>query len=139
MSNKLVVVTGIAKIDRRLKTLLPRLQKKVIRQGMRKGLKLIQADAKARWGRETGETIRNIRVRAVKGRKRGSISLEARIKTSDKLVKVSATGKRTFYPAVVEYKKKHWFKQTYDSKKGAARQVAIAEIAAGIEREASKD
>ena len=36
----LVVITGDKEIDRRLKSLLPRIQKKVLRSAMRKGMKL---------------------------------------------------------------------------------------------------
>jgi Bacteriophage HK97-gp10, putative tail-component len=134
-----VVVTGIRRIDRRLHTLLPRIQKKVVRQGIRAGLKVIAAEVRATAPVDTGEMKAHVKVRAVKGRKRGSISLECRIGGSAKLKRTSPkTGKTVFYPAIVEYLKKKFMKRVFDSKGRQARQVMIDNIRSGIEREASR-
>lgn len=135
--NQAVIVTGIASIDRRLKSLLPRLQKKVIRQGMRTGMKIIQQEAKARWPKVSGETRRGIKVRALK-RSTKRIAVEVRIRTSSTLKKITQAGKAVFYPAIVEYKFKHILKKAFQTKGKAARNAAMQAIHAGIDREASK-
>ena len=134
-----VVITGIRDIDRRLKSLLPRLQKKVIRQGMRAGLKLMKAEVEAQAPVETGATRSNVKVRSVRSRKRDTISMEVRIKAVDELKRTSpATGKTVFYPAIVEYKHNHFMKCLSEAKREAARETTIAAIRAGIEREAAQ-
>ena len=102
---------------------------------MRKGLKLIQQEVKATAPVESGETRRNVKVRSVKAKKRGTISLEVRIKATDKLKKQSKAGKTTFYPAVVEYKFKQFMKRVFQRKGNAARSLTMSEIHLGIDRE----
>lgn len=137
MANAAIIVTGIKDIDRRLKTLLPRLQKKVIRQGMRAGLKVIAAEVKANAPVDTGRMKKAVQVRAVKSRKRGSIALEVRI--SGKVAGLIKPGRNpVFYPAIVEYKFRQFMKRAFNSKGEAARQVTINAIRMGIEREAGK-
>jgi HK97 gp10 family phage protein len=141
---KAVVITGIRDIDRRLRTLLPRLQKKVLRQAMRKGLKVVQAEVKAEVPVETGLTRSAVQVRAVKSKRRGSIALEVRISGKvPGLVKTYGGDKRAFYPAVVEYGRKGvapnpFMRRAFTAKGEAARQVTIEDIRMGVEREASR-
>jgi hypothetical protein len=138
IDRKSVIITGIGDIDRRLKTLEPRVQKKVIRQAMRAGLKILQAAVKAEAPVLTGATKEHTVVRAVKGRKRGSIELEVRIAADDELKKTSANGKTYFYPAIVQYMYDPFMTRAFDSTGEAARQVTIARIREGVEREASR-
>jgi hypothetical protein len=138
IDRKSVIVTGIGDIDRRLKTLEPRVQKKVIRQAMRAGLKILQAATEAEAPVLTGATKEAVVVRAVKGRRRGSIELEVRIAADDELKKTSANGKTYFYPAIVQYMYDPFITRAFDSTGEAARQVTIARIREGIEREASR-
>jgi hypothetical protein len=121
-----------------MRSLVPRLQKKVIRQAMRRGLKVLKAETEAQAPVDTGETRRNVKVRAVKSRKRGSISLEVRIKAVDALKKTTREGKEVFYPAVVEYKHDPFMKRSFDAKGNLARDVTIQELRIGIDREANR-
>lgn len=133
-----IVITGVKDIDRRLRDLPPKVQKKVIRQGMRAGLKVLQAAVEQEAPEKTGATKEHVVVRAVKGRKRGSIELEVRIAAEDELKKTSANGKTYFYPAIVQYMYNPFMTRAFDSTGEAARQVTIAWIRNGVEREASK-
>jgi hypothetical protein len=138
IDRKSVIITGIGDIDRRLKSLPLRLQKKVISQAMRAGLKVLQAAVKAEAPVLTGATKEHTVVRAVKGRRRGSIELEVRIAADDELKKTSANGKTYFYPAIVQYMYDPFMTRAFDSTGEAARQVTIARIREGVEREASR-
>lgn len=138
MSNQLVVITGVASVDRRLKSLIPRLQKKVIRKAMRDGLKVIKQETKAQSPIETGETKRNVSVRALKKRKRNLIAMEVRIKAVDSLKRTTKSGEVYFYPALVEYEPDPFMKRAYDTKGRSARNETMKQIHLGIDREASK-
>lgn len=72
-----VILTGVKQIDKKLKTLEPKLQKKVLRKAMRTGMKDIQQEIKARIPKDTGETAKSIKVRSGKAR-RGDIKIEVR-------------------------------------------------------------
>ncbi len=139
-----VVITGIREIDRRLRSLEPRLQKRVLRQAMRKGLKILAAEVKAQAPVDTGMTRSKVQVRAVKSRRRGSIELEVRIAAVDELKKTSAkSGQQVFYPAIIEYGRDGvppdpFVRRAFESKGGAARQVTIESLKAGIEAEIAK-
>lgn len=140
-----IIITGIRDIDKKLRTLEPRLQKKVLRQAMRSGLKVQAAEVKAQAAVDTGLMRSSVKVRAVKRKKRGSISLEVAISAkTDGLVKQSANG-GAFYPAIEQYGSEKqgraadpFATRAFESKGEASRQVTIAQIRAGIEREASK-
>ena len=139
MPRQALVVTGIRSIDRRLKRLLPAVQKKVVRQAMRAGLKVIASLVKAEAPADTGEMRRNVKVRALKSRRRGSIGLECRIKAVDALKRTSAgTGKTVFYGAIQEYRFNDFMKRAFVAKGRLARQVMIDGIRSGIEREANR-
>jgi HK97 gp10 family phage protein len=139
-----VVVTGIKDIDRKLKFLPGRIQKKVLRQAMREGLKVMAAEVKAQVPVDTGLTKKNVRVRAVKKKRRDEIQLEVRVGGDEELYKTSAkTGTTVFYPALVEYGRKNvppnpFMRRAFEAKGEIARQVTIDEIRAGVESEASK-
>jgi hypothetical protein len=134
-----IIVTGIRQIDRKLHTLPLRLQKKVVRQSIRKGLKLINADVKATVPVLSGLTQANVKTRAVKKRKRGQIEIEVRVASAPGLIKISGkTGKKVFYPAIVEYKHNDFMKRSYVSKGEAARQVTLYALLVGVEQEAGK-
>lgn len=138
-NNKAVAVFGIKEIDNKLKKLVPNLQRKVIRQSMRAGLKLLAAAVKAEAPVDTGHTRANVKVRAVKKKKRGSIELEVRIEANDQTKRTSAkTGKTAFYPAIVERVHNAFMARAFDSRGEAARQRTLVELQKGVEREASK-
>ncbi|OJW26900.1 MAG: hypothetical protein BGO49_21505 [Planctomycetales bacterium 71-10] len=132
-----VVVTGVEEIDRRMKTLVPRLQKKVIRQSMRKAMKIVAAATRARVPVDTGLLKASIKVRATKFKRRGRLGVEVRAGEGD-------FKGDTFYGGMVEYGTKRmpprpFMAPAYDETKEQAKGVAMDEILAGIEREASRD
>jgi HK97 gp10 family phage protein len=133
-----VIITGIPQIDRKLKRLPIRIQKKVVRQSIRKSLKVMQAEVVANAPVYTGVTKQNVKVRAVKTRKRGSIELEVKVAGDDKLYKVQANGTKVFYPAIVEYKKNAFMRRSFDTKGEAVRNLAIQLMKVGVEVEARK-
>src|SRR5262249_55581126 len=98
-----VVVTGVKRIDRRLRLLPLKVQKKVLRKAMRDGLKVVQSEVKAEVPVDKGITKRNVVVRAVARRKRGVVELEVRVNPNAQTKKTSKAGKTTFYPAVVQF------------------------------------
>ncbi len=113
-----VIITGIKEIDRRLKTLAPRIQNKVVRQAIRKGIKIIAADVEANTPVKYGWTKANVKVRAVKKRKRGDIEIETNIGgKDDRLYKIQKDGSKVFYPAIVEYKYNPFMRRSFDNKK----------------------
>ena len=138
-----VIITGIKQIDKKLMRLPPVAQKKVARKAMRDGIKVIAAEVKDQVPVDRGITRANVKVRAVKTRKRGSIEIEVRIAADPQLVKIGAGGKRVFYPAVVEYGDQDtaanpFMRRSYESKGESARQVTMAAIVRGIEEAAAR-
>ena len=130
-------------IDRKLKKLPVVTGKKVIRQSMRAGLKLVQAETKSQVPVDTGLTKKNVKLRAVKKRKRGSIALEVRVANAEGLVVHPPFGKPVFYPAIVEYGRKNrqadpFMHRSFAAKGEPARQTTLHEIRDGVEREARK-
>jgi HK97 gp10 family phage protein len=132
-----IIVTGIPQIDRRLKTLAPRIQKKVVRKAIRDGIKVVASEVKTQVPVDTGLTKANVKVRAVKKKKRGVIEIEVKIGGDPGLYRKTAKG-TVFYPAIVEYKKNPFMRRSFVAKAEPARQKAITEILEGVEREASK-
>lgn len=139
-----IKITGARAIQRALDELPKRLAKKVIRQALRAGAKVIQPAAKAEAPEKTGQTRRAIKVRAGKSRKKNVISLGVIIG------KGSYQGE-TFYGAFQNFgwktgkrgssnrtqvPGKHFMEKALAEKGVAARDVAEDVILAGIEREA---
>ncbi len=139
-----LVITGVKEIDRRLKRLEPAVQRRVVRGAMRRGLAIIKAEIEAEAPSDSGDTRRNVKVRAVKRRKRGSIELEARIEAVDQLKRTSGkTGKTVFYPAVVQYGSDEqdandFMTRAYDQKGEMARMVTLNKLRQGVEEQASR-
>lgn len=141
-----VVVTGLAKIDKKLARLPFRVQGKVVRQSMRAGMKVMAAAVKAEVPVDTGLTRANVKVRATpkkrikKGQRSSTISMEVVVEANPGLVKHTKGGKRYFYPAVVEYGARNHpanpFGHRAFSRRGeAARQRTIATLKDGTNRE----
>lgn len=139
-----VVITGIKRLDRRLRTLEPRVQKKVLRRAMRSGMKVVAEAVKAEAPVDTGTMKGAVKVRAVKRRRRGSIELEVRILADESTRRTSAkTGKTVFYPAVVQYgtdkrPANAFMTRAYVRSGERARQTTLRELRDGVEREASR-
>jgi HK97 gp10 family phage protein len=139
-----IVVTGIKEIDRNLKTLIPRIQKKVVRQAMRKGFKLVLRDAIQRVPVLTGLLKSHIKMRATK-RRRDRMGLVIWITPDPAFIKFSRKRRdqRAFYPSSVEYghgsvPPHPFMRPAYDLTGPEARDVTMQELLAGTLREASQ-
>ncbi len=135
-----VVVTGIKAIDRKLKRLEPKVQRKVFRQSMRAGMKVMQAEVQSQVPVDTGLTKKNVKVRALK-RKRNRIAMEVRVAAAPGLITHWASGEPFFYPAGIEFgdsdhQPNPFGRRSYSSKGEAARDVTMNQMIAGVEREA---
>jgi HK97 gp10 family phage protein len=135
-----IVVTGIKEIDSKLKTLEPKIQRKVLRQAMRSGMKLVFQEALQRVPVLTGLLKKNIKLRAMK-RKRNRAGLLVQVKSDEGLVKVSKAGTRYWYPAAVEWghgtvPPHPFMRPAYDIKGPEAKDKTMAELLEGTLREA---
>jgi Bacteriophage HK97-gp10, putative tail-component len=129
-----IVVIGIPEIDRKLRLLEPRVQKRVVRQAMRTGLKIIKREVESQVPVDTGLTKRNVKLRAVKKKKRGTIELEVLISGKETGLTVHPRhGKPVFYPAVVEYKHNPFMRRSYTAKGEQARLVTIEALKRGVD------
>lgn len=132
--SKLVIVTGIREIDRKLARLEPAVQKKILRQSIREALKPVAAGVKAMIHSITGALKKAVKVRALKSRKRGQIGLEVRISAEDAGKGKQATWEEaTFSPAFTEFGTAHQppkpiMRPVFDSQGPAARESAIRDI-----------
>jgi HK97 gp10 family phage protein len=89
-------IDGMEDLLKRLKTLEPKLAKKVIRQSLRAGAKVILTAARAKAPRRSGLLKKSIKVRALKRSRTGRIGITVQTGEGD------FQGK-TFYGAFVEY------------------------------------
>jgi HK97 gp10 family phage protein len=141
-------LSGVEAILKRLRTLEPKVAKKVLRQALRKGAKRVQARVKqlAPSG-PSGQVRRAIKVRAGKRSRKGTIRVNVQIGKGD----FQGT---TFYGAFTEYgtkrsgtghkgqrrmngqKGQHFMERAFQQEEGPTRNLIISEIQAGIEREA---
>jgi HK97 gp10 family phage protein len=95
----MVLITGVSEVDRALKLLPKNVQRKVVRQSMREGVKLLTKAAKRNAPVLSGDLKRAIKTRAGKAR-RGVIAVETRVGAGD------FKGDQ-FYAAFVEYGTSH--------------------------------
>lgn len=130
-----MIVTGIPEIDRALKQLPAVVGKKVIRQALRKGAKVIQAEAKRLAPVKTGRLKKEIKVRSGnRSRKRVNVNV---------LVDGEKFEGGDFYPAYVEYgtptaEAHPYMRPAYEKEGANAARIIEKEIAEGIEREVKK-
>jgi len=137
-----IIITGVKEIDRNLKTLEQRVQKKVVRQAMRKGMKLVLADARVCVPVLSGLLKSHIKMRATK-RRQDRMGLVIWITPDPEFVKISRANKRAFYPSSVEYghgtvPAHPFMRPAYDIKGPEARDVAMDNLLEGTLREASQ-
>jgi HK97 gp10 family phage protein len=144
MAVQRVFITGIKRIDKKLKLLPQAVQKKIIRPAIREGLKLVKAEAAMRAAVDTGRMKKALKIVAYKKRKVGRIGMNLQISTSvPGLVKHSKSGKRAFYPAVEEYGARDhppdpFMRPAFTGAGPSARDLTMQKILDGIEREAMK-
>lgn len=138
-------VLDISAVTKDLRSLEPKLEKKILRKATRAGAKVIAKAAKARAPKLSGLTARAIKVRAAKrSRKRKSITTLVQNREGD------YKGK-TYYAAFQEYgyrlgprklgnrrkliPGKHFMQGGLDASKKEAEQAVAAEMRTGIARE----
>lgn len=141
------VVTGIGKIDRKLRKLPAVVGKKVVRKSMRAGMKVIKSAVESEVPVDTGLTRSAVKLKAHK-RSRNKIGIDVRIDASTEgLKKTSSKGKTVFYPAIVEYGRKKgkkplppnpFMRRAFTAKGETARQITLKQLRDGIEEEAGK-
>lgn len=126
-------VEGLEELERTLRELPDKVEKKVVSQALRKGLKPIQKEAKNLAPVLSGQLKKAIKIRAGK-RKKGQVSVNVIIGDKDF---------QNFYPKFIEYGTSKlpanpFMRTAYANKKAEAIGIIEIEIAAGIEREAAK-
>ena len=152
-------LTGMDNLQKTLRTLEKKVERKIVRTAVRSGAKIIQAEAKAVAPYKTGILRRSISVRARKKRKKAEFSMNVLFDTrkypqlvsfsvgsSSNLKTRKLTGKRYFYPAALEFgtttrpniKTKGWFRKAWDRRKQASLAVVLQSMKNGVEREAGK-
>lgn len=141
MATVKAVVTGIGRIDRKLAQLPVKIRKKVVRQSIRGGMKLVLASARADVPVDTGLTRANVVLKATR-RKAGRIGMNVLVRSAPGLVKATGAGKRYFYPAVVEYGSRDraanpWMHRVFNRRADPARRQTIRLLEAGLDREIS--
>lgn len=129
-----VVVTGIREIDRKLRRLEYKTQRTIVRKAVDRALKPVLDEVLANAPVLTGETKRNIKIRAGKARK-GQVKREIRV--GDKQLGEG------FHAQHVEFGTKDspphpFMTPAYESEGPEARDQVEREILAGILAEASK-
>jgi HK97 gp10 family phage protein len=144
VANKLVVVTGIKEVDRALKQFEPNLQKKVLRQALRKGGRILAIEVKGQAPVLTGATRRAVKVQAMKMGRRTSMGVKVVIAAGEKTAKTSArTGERFFVPAIEEFgdsthAPNPFMRRAFNARAEQVRRVVIDAIRSGIEAIAGK-
>jgi HK97 gp10 family phage protein len=141
MTKVKIIVTGIPEIDRRLRTLPYRVQRKVVMQSMRKGMKIVLSEAKKQVPVDSGLTKANIKLRVFKFRKRDEQGLQVSVMSNPGFIRVTKAGIRYWYPAIVEFGAKNrkanpFLRRTYTSMGPMARNIAMIALRDGVIREA---
>ncbi len=136
-----LIVTGIPALDRKIKA-IGKAAPKIARKAMRVGMKTVAQETKTQVPVDTGLTKANVKVRALKKRKRNAIGIEVRIASAPGLYKKSKIG-TVFYPAVIEYGRRGvapdpFGRRAYESKGESARQLTLQELRDGVEAEARR-
>lgn len=125
-------VIGLEGFDRKLKDLEAKLAKKIVRQALRAGGKIVATKAKALVPVDTGALRKSIKVRAAKGR-RGTIGIRVATGTRQELG-IDASD-RWYYPAVVEYLSTSYLRAAADSTRDQVIREVGKIIGEGLRRE----
>ena len=153
-----VSVQGGKELERKLRTLEPKIAKKYLRKVLRAGGKLMLQHARANVPvGETGNLRRSLTLWAMsrKGRSHElGISVGPSSRKVPQLVSYSKgsssdistrkmTGERYYYPAAVEYGTRHvaprpFMRKAFDSRKHAALDVIMTQLRDALEAEAAK-
>jgi HK97 gp10 family phage protein len=127
-------ISGLRETQARLQSLGPRVEKRVIRKGLRQGAKIVLAAARAEAPERSGNVRRNLKIRSGKGSK-GTIALSVGAAAKDFKGPAFYTGfliyghhvgsrklgdKRKFVPA------NNFLQRAYDGTKEAAAERTVA-------------
>ena len=138
-------LSGAKELDRKLQRLPAKAEKKVWRQGLRAGAKVVQSAVKARSPRRSGRMASSVKVRAMK-RSRNRIGILVQsgkgfFKGDDFYAGFQELGfhigsrklgnKRRFVEG------RHFFEEGFDISKQEALNATLANMKAGVEREAA--
>jgi HK97 gp10 family phage protein len=134
--NTTFTITGLNEIKRAYRELPKTVANKVVRQAVRKAVKPIAAKVKELTPRDTGRLAKATKVRARKGRKRGTIAIDVVQEQAGNSFKDAV-----FHGGFVNYGTKkmtgrHYFERAFDETKDRAASDVESEVAAGIVREA---
>lgn len=145
MATFTIKLPDLAPLQKALKALPARLAKKVIRQALRAGAKVIRADAISRAPVDTGMTKKAIKVRVGKRSRKPRIWVNTQVGAGD-------YKGETFYAAFLEYghlsgkrgtdgrqpvAAKPFMRPAAEAAEQQASVIVRAELAKGIEREAA--
>lgn len=160
-SKPTVVITGIGELDRRLRALEAKIAKQAIRQGLRAGMKDVQAKARALAPRDQGTLKRDIKVRATKRTRKRRLGIKVQIgengraqvgkfygafqelgagrKARSARVRVKAHRRRghpvaSFLRKPPQIKAVHFLERAFKSVRRKADRTARREILAAVER-----
>lgn len=151
MATGFVSLEGEKELIRKLNDLDTKVRGKLERKGTREGTKVFADDTRRRTPFRSGLMKSAITVRALK-RKKGRVGYRVTFNTTAKgrgtkairskraaggFYSVTKSGKKYFYPAIVEYGAKNQeaqapMRQAFDSKKDAALQKVIVSIREGV-------
>jgi len=95
-----ISLIGDKELQRKFKTLVGKVQKKIARKAIRAGAKIVLADAKNRAPVLSGKLKKSLKVKAIK-RSRSTIGVLVQTGTREKLN--IPEGSKYYYPAAVEY------------------------------------
>jgi HK97 gp10 family phage protein len=150
-------LTGAKEIEKKLRELEPKVGRKVVRQALRSGAKIIQKaqkdSAKSVVGGSLGSKIaRNIVVRAMKKKTKNRYGVTALINPKEEsFIHHTKDNKRYYIPAAIEYghakpgrgggssppkdvPARPFMRPAFDAEKENAANVIISELKKGIER-----
>ena len=112
-----VSLRGFAEFEKKLRALPGKVARKVVRQALREGAKIIQAEAKARVPVDSGKLKKSIKVRAAKSRKKGTAAVVVQTGQGD-------FKGETFYGAFLEYGHKLGARRSSATTKDLRKQAA---------------
>lgn len=124
-----IKLEGAKELEKKLKSLEPKIAKKLVRQSLRKAAKPILAVARTKCPVDTGTLKKSIKIRAMRRKKN---SFGVLVGTALKWF----TGD-TFYGAFVEFgtskmSARPFMRPAFDEKKGEAEEILKQEITSGI-------
>ena len=144
MSIAALTIKGSRELERKLMGLERKAAKKVVRQALRKGAKIVHAAARQEVPVRSGKLRKSLKVRRAKKNRRGSYAVMVTTGQNENMF----TGE-TYYGAFVHYGHRvgkrgrggrkqvaavPFIQRAYDRTKTHARDVVLRDMAAGIER-----